>query len=324
MIMSKYSDYRKSMVQRFWKYQNENFSDREEYFERPFSPNGRPPVFHKKTADNNLIFNPDNSPQERALLLKEIPPKERHRWFRSMSSSQAVAQSIIGNLKVYDRLHYLCELSDDAGLPLMGNASPSKENFHMEYNVKYLNEPRPTSLDGFISGDYQVAIECKLMEPEVGTCSRPRLRKIDKNYERDYCNGTYTYQNGRKTRCSLTDIGVSYWKYIPDLFKWNSNMDHPTCPLRKNYQLVRNILAACVRDDGFVLPEKGHVVLIYDERNPAFQKGGKGCTAYEITKEALQEPQLLRKCSWQRIIKHLRNKDKFSWLVDQLKAKYGL
>ena len=322
--MSTYSDYRKSMVQGFWSYQNRNFSEWEEYFERAFKSDGRPPVFHKKTADNNVIFNPDSAPQERGLLLQEIPQKERHRWFRSMSSSQAVAQSILGNLKVHDRLHYLCELSDDAGLPLMGNASPSTENFHMEYTVKHLNEPRPTSLDGFISGDYQVAIECKLMEREVGTCSRPRLRKIDKNYERDYCNGTYTYQNGRKTRCSLTDIGVSYWKYIPDLFKWNSNMDHPTCPLRKNYQLVRNILAACVRDDGFVLPEKGHVVLIYDERNPAFQKGGKGCTAYEITKEALQEPQLLRKCSWQRIIKHLRNKDKFSWLVDQLKAKYGL
>jgi len=45
----------------------------------------------------------------------------------------------------------------------------------MEYTVGYLNEPRPTSLDGFISGDYQVAIECTLLEREVGTCSRPGL-----------------------------------------------------------------------------------------------------------------------------------------------------
>ena len=322
--MSTYSDYRKNMVRRFWEYQDEYFSDWTEYFERPLHPDGRPPVFHKKAADYNVVFNPDSSPRECGLLLQEIPPKERHRWFRSMSSSQAVAQSILGNLKLHDRLHYLCELSDDAGLPLMGDASPSKENFHMEYTVDYLNEPRPTSLDGFISGDYQVAIECKLLEREVGTCSRPGLKIKDSNFERDYCDGTYTSQNGRKERCSLTNIGVAYWKYIPDLFKWNSNVDHVPCPLRKNYQLVRNILAACIRPDGSVLPEKGHVVLIYDERNPAFQKGGKGYTAFEDTREALHEPQLLRKCSWQRIVNHLRNKNEFPWLVEQLELKYGL
>ena len=169
-----------------------------------------------------------------------------------------------------------------------------------------------------------MAIECKLLEHEVGTCSRPKLTIKDSNFERDYCDGTYTSQNGRKERCSLTDIGVLYWKYIPDLFTWNGNVNHVPRPLRENYQLVRNILAACVRPDGSVLPKKGHVVLVYDERNPAFQKGGKGYTAFEDTREALHEPQLLRKCSWQRIVNHLRCKDEFSWLVEQLELKYGL
>lgn len=262
------------MVRRFWKYQDENFSDWEEYFERPFNPDSRPPVFRKKAADYNVIFNPDSSSQERDLLLKEIPPKERHRWFRSMSSSQAIAQSILGNLKVYDRLYYLSELSDSDGLLLMGDARPTKDNFHMEYIVDYLKEPRPTNLDGFISGDYKVAIECKLLEPEIGTCSRPKLGKKNSNYERDYCNGTYKYQNSREKRCSLTNVDVAYWKYIPDLFKWNNDVDHDPCPLRKNYQLVRNILAAGVRPDCSVLPEKGHVILIYDERRH-FKKAEK-------------------------------------------------
>jgi len=326
--MSTYSAYRKNMVRRFWKYQDQKFFDWKEYFERPFHPDGRPPVFHKKFAACNVIFNPDSPSQARELLLKEIPIKARHRWFQSMSSSQAIAQSILGNLKIYGRLHYLSELSDDAGLPLMGKATPSKDNFQMEYTVQvsfdYLKEPRPTNLDGFVSGDYQVAIECKLLEDKVGPCSRPKIREKDKNYETDYCNGTYTYQNDRKERCSLTNIGVAYWKYIPDLFKWNSGVNHIPCPLRKNYQLVRNILAVCVRPDGSVFPEKGHVVLIYDERNPAFQKGGAGYTAFENTKEALHEPQLLRKCSWQRVVNHLRNKNDISWLVDQLNFKYGL
>jgi len=66
IIMSTYSDHRENIVQHFWRYQDEYFSDWEEYFERPFRPDGRPPVFHKKAADNNVIFNPDSFPQERA------------------------------------------------------------------------------------------------------------------------------------------------------------------------------------------------------------------------------------------------------------------
>jgi hypothetical protein len=50
-------------------------------------------------------------------------------------------------------------------------------------------------------------------------------------------------------------------------------------------------------------------VPIYDERNPAFQDGGLGLIAYIETKEALQEPTMLRKCSWQRIVQHLRKID---------------
>ena len=88
--------------------------------------------------------------------------------------------------------------------------------------------------------------------------------------------------------------------------------------------LFESVDIACIHPAGFVCLEKGHAVLIYDERNPAFQTGGAGYRAFENTKEALHDPTRLRKCSWQRIVKHLRNKDDFSWLVDQLEAKYGL
>jgi len=82
----------------------------------------------------------------------------------------------------------------------------------------------------------------------------------------------------------LTDIGVLYWKYIPQIFKWRENADLAQCPIYKNYQLVRNILSACVRKDGTVSLNNGHVVLIYDERNPSFNPGGAGFKAYEQTK----------------------------------------
>jgi hypothetical protein len=71
---------------------------------------------------------------------------------------------------------------------------------------------------------------------------------------------------------------------------------------------VRNILAVGVKQDGQVSMANGHVVLIYDERNPAFQKDGKGFIAFIETQQALQEPTMLRKCSWQRIVQHMRNK----------------
>jgi hypothetical protein len=58
--------------------------------------------------------------------------------------------------------------------------------------------------------------------------------------------------------------------------------------------------------------------------NPAFQNGGHGFVAFEETREALKIPNVLRKCSWQRIIKHLRSKMILPWLTDQLELKYGL
>lgn len=85
---------------------------------------------------------------------------------------------------------------------------------------------------------------------------------------------------------------------------------------------MRNILAVGVKD-GKVSPDNGHVVLIYDERNPAFQEKGKGLIAFTKTQKASLKPTMLRKCSWQRIVMHLRGKKILPWLTGQLKAKYG-
>jgi hypothetical protein len=103
---------------------------------------------------------------------------------------------------------------------------------------------------------------------------------------------------GRAERCPLTAKGILYWKYVPQLFMWHASDDHrPCCPLNQNYQLVRNILAACVRTDGTAAPDKGHAVLLYDERNPAFGPGGDGLSAFDDTRQGLRNPGLLRKCS---------------------------
>jgi hypothetical protein len=317
------ANYKEDLYKRYWEYRNSHFSNEQSYFDHQYAPDGRPPVFITSESWRNIIINPEATKQEKHDLIALVPDGERHKWFRSMSSSQALAQSIFGNLKIYNAFHSLSELKDDDGLNLFGQVQISSGNFEMEYKVDYLHEPRPTSLDGYFSGDYQIAIECKLSETDFGTCSRPRLKETASNYQREFCDGTYSIQRQRKERCSLTEIGVLYWQYVPGLFTWKNNIDHRQCPLNKNYQLVRNILAAGVKN-GIASARNGLAVLIYDKRNPTFQFDGEGENAYLETKGALHEPAMLRKCSWQGIVQHLRENKILPWLTEELKLKYGL
>ncbi len=321
--MSKMTEYKDDLFQRYWDYHDNQFTKGKGFFERPYAPGGRPPVFIRSEAHKNIIINPSASEQEKKELFDLVPEGEWHKWYRSMNSSQALAQSILGNLFVYNSLHCLSELKDDTGLPLFGKGKNSFDRFKMEHKIDYLGEPRPTSLDGFLPGDYQIAIECKFTEAEVGTCSRPRLTPANSNFEKDHCNGTYSIQRKRKTKCPLTESCILYWCYVPSLFKWTNNIDFDPCPLNKNYQLVRNILAAGVKPGGQVSLDNGHVVLIYDERNPSFKLGGDGLSAYKETRAELRNQTMLRKCSWQRIIQHLRNKKILPWLTEELALKYG-
>ncbi|MDH7514088.1 MAG: hypothetical protein QHH14_14165 [Clostridiales bacterium] len=322
--MQAVTDYKADLNQRYWEYQKSQFGDWQRFFERPYAQDGRPPVFLEREVWRNVIINPAASQREISRLLALVPEPDRHKWFRSMNSSQALAQSILGNLAIYDILHCLTELQDDDGQSLFGNAQMGFDNFAMEFKVGHLGEPRPTSLDAYVFGSYRVAIECKFTEADVGTCSRPRLTPRDTNYESEHCDGTYSKQRGRRERCPLTEIGVLYWRYVPHLFRWQSDSDLSPCPLNRNYQLVRNILAVSINADGTVSLEGGHVVLMYDERNPAFQEGGDGLAAYRETRAALRQPTMLRRCSWQRIIQHLRHKGFLSWLTEHLTFKYGL
>ena len=318
------SDYREGLNRRYWQYLRTHYPDWQKYFERDEAADGRPPVFIRSEAWRNVLMAPDAGPEEIELLLSLIPVGERHRWYGSMNSSQALAHSVFGNLLVHGHINCLRDLRDAEGRNLFGNTDISADNFSMEHRVGYLGEPRPTSLDAFISGDHQIAIECKFTETEVGTCSRPRLSHRDSNYEKDFCDRTYSVQRGRKERCSLTEIGVKYWKYVPQLFTWPNDRDVDPCPLYMNYQLVRNVLAAGVRPDGTVSPDGGHALLVYDERNPAFQEDGNGTIAYDQVRNALQEPPMLGKCSWQDITRHLRERDILPWLTEGLGLKYGL
>lgn len=318
--------FRLELNARYWAYRRERFPDWQRYFDRDWSADDRPPVFQELEAHCNVLSNPLRGDQGDERLLALIPRAERHRWFRSMHSSQALAQSVLGNLAIFDQMSSLADMQDDEGESLFGAALLHRNTFSMEYPINYLGESgtRITKIDGFVSGDYRVAIECKFIESEVGSCSRPRLTENDTNFKQDHCNGTFSVQRERTERCSLTEVGIRYWEFIPHLFTWIADVDLRPCPLRMNYQLVRNILAVGVRRDGSVSQNEGHVILIYDARNPAFNLAGKGLKAYIETREALRRPSMLRKCSWQRIVDHLRDKGVLGWLTEELALKYGL
>ncbi|MBF0595610.1 MAG: hypothetical protein HQL22_11690 [Candidatus Omnitrophica bacterium] len=314
-----YNEYAKDIVRQFMCYRASFFKENQRVFDRPDGDLMRPPVFLPEYADMNILFH-ENMPLEvKHHLLCLISDDARHEWFRSMNSSQALAQSVFGNLSVIGNLNCLNVLHGDDGKPLFISGS-KKSPLQMEYPVDSLGESKRTSLDVFIDGDYKVAVECKFIEDGVGPCSRPDVKKDDKKYLMKHCDGRYIRQHGRQERCSLTDAKIKYWEYVPYVFKWDVTMDHAPCPLLDTYQIVRNILAVCVTSDKKVNLKGGHVVLLYDARNPLFEDGG---IAWQKVKEALRERDLLQKCTWQEVVAAMRNDKEISWLTDLLKAKYG-
>lgn len=321
--MSDHKEYETVLYNRFWKYRNTRFKDNADYFDTEYyQTKGSPPVFkkdfkEKKFEENNILMQPGIQESKKEKIIKQI--QKRHQWFRSMSSSQALTLSVFGNLKEYGKLNCLSHLKGDNGRPLFMMDSNQKNNCKLEFNVGYLGESNrnPTQVDVFFKGDYRVAVECKLREEEIGSCGSSESGKDQE------CDGKYRKQNGRSERCVKTENGRKYWEYIPQLFKWQSVIDHDPCPLQDTYQLVRTVLAACITPDGKVDPDNGHTVLVYDEHNPVFQERGKGREAYQKVRDALKDKSLLQSCSWQEIMWSMKADTDLDWLTDELEEKYG-
>ncbi len=315
-------DYLTTLVDQLWEYRRRHFADCDYLFDEHREPN--PPVFTQPHASCNVLLRPGAGPEGRMAVREAIPVSKRHRWFRSMKSSQALAQSVFANLVVHRKMGILSQLMVDGGEPLSYRRPGSRIEVDLEYEVAYLGERRRgrTNLDVlFTQGPYRIAVECKLTESEFGKCSRPLLKPEDANY----CNGDYVRQQRREDRCSLSEIGVAYWKYIPQLFTgWLADVDQSPCPLNETYQLTRNLLAVCVRSDGSVDPASGHVVVLYDDRNPAFQESGEAGRVYDTVKNALQNPALLEKTTWQQVVACLRGDPEMAWLAQKIGDKYGI
>ena len=282
----------------------------------------RPPVLSKSHASKGVLVPPDDSMAQR--IQAAISKHQRHRWFRSLKSSQAFGQSVFGAIRAFDRLDLLQDLPAECGRPAFFEDRPGLA-LEFEDEVDWLGEPRRTSVDVMARGPQRrVAIECKFTEPEFGTCSRPRLRPGDTNYFEQHCDGSYRTQRGRRERCALTQIGVRYWEYLPHLFGWAADRDHLPCPFGGVYQLARNALAAAVTPDGALEPARGHVLVVYDARNPEFLADGNADRQWRSATAACRVPGLLRRLSWQRLVGAVAPAPELTYLIDGIRTKYGL
>ena len=185
-----------------WDYRDRVFPNDRHLF-RPDEDRQHPPVFLKEHADHNVLPSPDSARRE--VVLRMVPEKRRHKWFRSMKSSQALAQSVFGNLKAHRRLDCLLDVrADDDDAPAFGAGAIDPEGVELEHSMgDFLKEPRPTDIDVWMSGRTVVCVECKLTETEMGRCSRPRCPT-----HRFTCNGNCEQQPGRQYRCALTKQGI--------------------------------------------------------------------------------------------------------------------
>lgn len=319
-----YDLYLQEQARRFWSYRRAAFAGDDYLFEPGAEGGVRPPVFRPEHAARNLIV-PPRADDVAASIVSAIPPAARHRHFASMRSSQALAQSVFGALSALGRLDVLAGIEAEDGYPAFFAAA---DGFAMafEQTVATLGElpGRETSVDVMLSGPARVAVEVKLAENGFGRCSRPDIKPEAANFTRDHCDGSYTRQRERATRCSLSERGIGYWRHVPQLFDWPAEVDHSPCPLDLTYQLARNVMAACVRADGAIETQRAHALLVYDAQNPAFRPGGVADAQWWVAVRALCHPRLLRRVSWQRVAARLAEVGGLHWQVRALEEKYSI
>lgn len=313
--MTDYRDYEEALLDTLWAWADRNHPRELDGGDR----RRRPPVLAKKFELRNVLFPPNGS---QAARIRAAIPRDRHRYFRSFKSSQALTQSIFGAVKAYRRFGLLENVESEGGRRAFFRGSDGV-NLKFEKQVQCLGEPRPTSVDVFLRvAQYRVAVECKFTEREFGPCSRTDIGRYGGSNE--YCDGSYSIQGGRNHRCALTEIGIRYWEYLPRLFRWPSDRDDDPCPFGNVYQLARNAMAAAVTPGGRLDPTGGHTLVVYDARNPEFGERGKARAQLESAEAACLVSGLVRRLSWQRLLAAISRAPELDYLVAGLAGKYGL
>ena len=88
--------------------------------------------------------------------------------------------------------------------------------------------------------------------------------------------------------------------------------------------MARNALAATLTPDGRIDPGRGHVLVVYDARNPGFRGEARAERQWKAVVASCRVPGLVRRVSWQRLMAAIENTQELAYLVDGVAEKYGL
>jgi hypothetical protein len=139
----------------FSKYRDSRFAGLEDLFE---IHKGGAVVFKPEHVENNLLI-PPCSANERERIIGKIPPSKRHKHFKSMQSSQALAQSVFGTIEVLRRLPLLSAVKSEHGLPAFGPmVSQAKLYFEKEMQTLGKRPQAATSVDVWFEFQFLVVI----------------------------------------------------------------------------------------------------------------------------------------------------------------------
>ena len=104
----------------------------------------RPPVFTPGFELKNVLAPPTGT--KASDIRAAIPIRQRHKWFGSMRSSQALTQSVFAAIHAFDRLDLFEGMVAECGRSAFFS-DQQDWSMSIEHKVSGLNEPRPTNVD---------------------------------------------------------------------------------------------------------------------------------------------------------------------------------
>ena len=256
---------------------------------------------------NNIILSDvvDYIKITRAQRLSEREPFPLHKYIHHGLSSQACLFNLLGDIIVSKNYQAIEQLLLDTDIPLKGKVY--KAIFEYSDRIIFAEDRgQPTSVDLLLETDEneKVFVEFKFTEPGFGGCY------ICENGD---CDGTNPESNYEL--CSLHKAGR---KYLNLMEKYGLFKNGYGCQFMDLYQAYRLLI--------FSLENKGHFLLIHDERNPAFCfKDNMGIMRGKYIRFKNLLPNSLKSrvhvLSIQQIVNNLEKQGNFLW-IDEFKAKY--
>lgn len=236
-----------------------------------------------------------------------------HKYVHHGLSSQAMAFNLLGPLIERNDFAPLQAALARIGIAWSGEVFDARFEYE-DRDIFNEDVGQPTSIDVFLAGkDNSLFIEVKLSEKEFGGCSI--LAGGD-------CEGRNPYPD-KLGSCYLHHIGRKYWIALKEHdFSHARLFKGEICPFAKYYQFFREVL--------FALHQKGTLVLLHDERNPAFlrraatgeEEGGLWPFLYEAIPHSLQHR--VGRLTIQSLVNEIQESPKHQDWIYEFKAKYGL